>query len=201
MDRALVLLALAISASACGAEQPAAQVVTLPTPLAPASSASSSGVEARANDADAGQAEPEQAEIDPRSASGDPTPTWGSRIQLTPDGGAHRGVPTLRIGDPSAPVVGLPREIIQRVVRMSAGRFRRCYEAGLARDPSLEGRVSVELVIDAAGAVTRANAAASTTLRDPDVVRCVVQSFLHLAFPAPAGGVAIVVQYPIQLSP
>ena len=133
-------------------------------------------------------------------ASPDLTPSWGSRIQITPARGAPHGIPTVRVGDPSAPVVGLPREVIQRIVRMNVGGFRPCYEAGLVRDPKLEGRVVVEFVIDPTGAVSRAVAAASTNLADVDVVRCVVRSFFTLAFPQPSGG-SIIVQYPIQLSP
>ena len=66
-------------------------------------------------------------------------------------------------------------EAIQRVVRQSFGRLRACYEAGLQRDPGLEGRVSVKFVIDREGAVTMAMPWADSTLPDQAVARCVVE--------------------------
>ena len=42
----------------------------------------------------------------------------------------------------------LPWEVIRRVVRKSYGDLRACYEAGLARSPSLKGHLTMKLVID-----------------------------------------------------
>ena len=56
--------------------------------------------------------------------------------------GGHRSKapPAIRIG--KSVVSGrLPPEVIQRIVRQNYGRFRMCYEQGLARNPNLEGRV------------------------------------------------------------
>jgi hypothetical protein len=122
--------------------------------------------------------------------------------------------PSLRCGPPpdapptnagagggySAIVSGrLPAEAVQRVVRASFGRFRLCYEDGLRRDPGLQGRVSVKLVIDRQGSVATA-ADAGSTVRDDEVVSCVVRSFQALSFPEPEGGIVTVV-YPLVLSP
>jgi len=93
----------------------------------------------------------------------------------------------------------LPREVVQRIVRQNFGRFRFCYEQGLTRNPSLEGRVAVRFVIDRTGAVSTATAEPGG-LSDQAVSRCVAQGFLGLSFPPPDGGI-VTVSYPIMLSP
>lgn len=92
----------------------------------------------------------------------------------------------------------LPPEIVQRVVRQNFGRMRMCYEAGLTRTPSLEGRISVKFVIDRTGSV----AMVSTTERslpDSDVASCVERAFKAMSFPEPEGGIVTVI-YPLVLS-
>jgi hypothetical protein len=91
----------------------------------------------------------------------------------------------------------LPPEAIQRIVRQNFGRLRACYETGLERDPSLEGRVAVKFVIDRSGAVAVAELdAASTTLSDAKVTSCVVAQYTRMTFPQPEGGIVTVV-YPV----
>lgn len=87
-------------------------------------------------------------------------------------------------------------ESVQRVVRQSFGRLRACYEAGLQRDPGLEGRVSVKFVIDPEGAVAMAMPWADTTLPDQEVARCVAKAYESMEFPKPTGGIVTVV-YPV----
>jgi hypothetical protein len=88
-------------------------------------------------------------------------------------------------------------ELVQWVVRQSFGRLRACYEAGLQRDPGLEGRVSVQFVIDREGAVTMASPiSADTTLPDRDVLRCITKAYESMSFPKPEGGIVNVI-YPI----
>jgi hypothetical protein len=92
----------------------------------------------------------------------------------------------------------LPPEIVQRVVRQNFGRMRICYEAGLGRNPSLEGRISVKFVIDRSGAVAMASAA-ERSLNDSAVATCVENAFKAMSFPEPEGGIVTVV-YPLVLS-
>ena len=104
-----------------------------------------------------------------------------------------------RFGEGTPKVSGrLPPEAVQRVVRANAGRYRACYEAGLARNPSLEGRVAVKFVIDRSGAVAVAQDGGSD-LPDASVVACVVRAVLGLSFPTPEGGV-VTVTYPLVFS-
>jgi hypothetical protein len=93
----------------------------------------------------------------------------------------------------------LPPEVIQRVVRQNFGRFRQCYEDGLRRNPTLEGRVAVRFVIGRDGAVSNAGNGGSD-LADSGVVSCVIGAYYGLSFPAPEDGVVKVV-YPILFTP
>lgn len=92
----------------------------------------------------------------------------------------------------------LPPEAVQRVVRQSFGRLRACYESGLRRNPSLEGRVTVKFVIDREGAVAMASAA-DATLPDSEVIACIARAYQTMSFPKPEGGIVTVV-YPVVFS-
>jgi len=104
----------------------------------------------------------------------------------------------MRSGQPKATGRIAPTKI-QAIVRDGYGVFRKCYEAGLARDPNLEGRVTVRFVIGRDGKVI-ASKEQDPTLPDDEVVQCVVEGFKTLVFPAPEGGIVTVV-YPIMFSP
>ena len=114
-------------------------------------------------------------------------------------GGAHQvRTPTLRQGQTQ--VNGrLPPEVIQRIVRQNFGRFRLCYEDGLRKNPTLQGRVAIKFVIDRSGAVSTAQDGGSD-LPDAAVVSCVTRGFTNLSFPQPEGGIVTVV-YPIIFNP
>ena len=106
----------------------------------------------------------------------------------------------------------LAPEVIQKVVRANFAVFRTCYEAGLARSPKLEGRVSVRFVIGLDGKVSEAEEARDEAPAEPpagprakhmpdaEVVRCVLRGFRALAFPAPVGGV-VTTTYPLSFAP
>jgi hypothetical protein len=93
----------------------------------------------------------------------------------------------------------LPAEVIQRIVRQNAGRFRACYASALRTNPSLEGRVGVEFVIGRSGAVDIAQDSGSD-LPDAAVRKCVVRSFYDLSFPTPDNG-TVTVRYPLTFTP
>lgn len=115
--------------------------------------------------------------------------------------GHQTRAPVLRCGneDCSVAVNGrLPPESIQRVVRQNFGRLRGCYESGLHRNPSLEGRIAVKFVIDRSGAVNFASVS-ERDLQDAEVARCVAMRFQDMTFPQPEGGI-VTVTYPIAFS-
>lgn len=112
---------------------------------------------------------------------------------------APSGVPRVRAG--AVTVSGrLPREIIMRVVRQNFGRFRMCYEKGLARDAALAGRVELRFVIERDGSVSRVVSGAGTDLPDAEVVKCATNALNGVSFPLPEGGPASVV-FPLLFEP
>lgn len=114
--------------------------------------------------------------------------------------GGHRvkSPPALRFG--KTDVSGrLPPEVIQRIVRQNYGRFRMCYEQGLARNPNLEGRVQVRFVINREGTVSNVQNGGSD-LPDSAVTSCIIGAYYGLSFPQPEGGI-VTVSYPIMFQP
>jgi hypothetical protein len=117
-----------------------------------------------------------------------------------PSGGTHAvKAPRMRMGDGSTVSGRLPAEIVQRLVRQNFGRFRQCYERGLATNPNLTGRVAVRFLISRDGTVSNA-ASAGSSLPDAEVTSCVVGKFYGLSFPKPENG-TVSVTYPIMFSP
>jgi hypothetical protein len=109
---------------------------------------------------------------------------------------------------PAAPVVRpqgitasgkLPADVIQRVVRQNAGRYRFCYEQGLRGNPNLAGRVAVRFVIGHDGSVSSVQNGGSD-MPDGNVISCVVRSFYGMSFPATGDGI-VTVTYPILFQP
>ncbi|MEZ4302798.1 MAG: AgmX/PglI C-terminal domain-containing protein [Polyangiaceae bacterium] len=94
----------------------------------------------------------------------------------------------------------LPPDAIRRVVQQNHGRFRACYERGLAANPSLSGGVTTKFLIGAGGLVKSA-ANLGADLADKDVVSCVTRTFAGLAFPEPPDGRPVTVTYPLTFSP
>ena len=81
-------------------------------------------------------------------------------------------------------------EVVTRIFQRHLNELRFCYEQGLARDPSLAGRVVVRLTVVQDG--TASNAAISgTTLGDAAVEACVARFAGRFVFPA-SPGIAIV---------
>ena len=92
----------------------------------------------------------------------------------------------------------LTPEAIQRTLRQSYGRLRVCYGNSLHSDTSLQGRVSVRLIIAPSGKVLAADDAGSD-LPDPRVIACVLKEYRRIEFP-PSTETSTVV-YPIMFSP
>lgn len=88
---------------------------------------------------------------------------------------------------------------LQRVIRSQSGAIRKCYEAGLARNPKLSGTVKVKFAIDGTGRVVLA-ASESSDLQDSSVTQCVVRVFRAMQFP-PSGEGMTTVSYPVKLKP
>ena len=125
-----------------------------------------------------------------------PPPPPGGNLKGA--GGGRPGGGTVSAG--TAQVSGsLAPEVIARVVRQSFDRMQACYSTGLRANPTLQGRVSVKLVIGKNGG-TKSAAVASTDLADKEVATCVAKVFGSLSFPQPERDEVTVV-YPIAFSP
>ncbi len=93
---------------------------------------------------------------------------------------------------------GLPAESVKGVVQKNIARYRQCYDAGLRGDPTLRGRVTMRITIDARGAIASAEDAGSDL---PDgVTSCVFGTLGTLVFPQPEAGSATAT-VPIVFSP
>ena len=109
-------------------------------------------------------------------------------------GGRGRRVP--RVRQAKAVVRGaLDKDIVRRIVRAHINEVRHCYNQGLARDPDLQGKLTVAFTIDAQGRVGRASES-STTLPDRRVNTCVVKAVTRWKFPRPSDGGKVTVEYP-----
>lgn len=82
----------------------------------------------------------------------------------------------------SAPGQGLSPEQISRVVRARAGAFRACYESAAARDPKLQGGITINFTVSPAGSVTAR--VGNSSLANARVESCVLRMFNRLKFPA-----------------
>jgi hypothetical protein len=81
---------------------------------------------------------------------------------------------------------------------------RKCYGDALEQNPQLGGKVvfAFNIVGDAkvGGIIEAVDVLNESTLRDPDVIDCMRQSFLTVTFPPPANGGEVTVVYPIVFS-
>jgi hypothetical protein len=82
---------------------------------------------------------------------------------------------------------------------------RQCYDTARANDPKLGGSVVLAFNIvgdeKIGGIVEAVDVLDKSTLRDPDMIECMRQSFLSTTFPPPAGGGTVTVEYPIVFAP
>jgi outer membrane biosynthesis protein TonB len=98
----------------------------------------------------------------------------------------------------TATVTGsLDKDIIRRIVRAHINEVRYCYNQGLARDPSLSGKVSIQFTISTTGSVA-VSKVADSTIADEGVSNCIAKAVKRWTFPKPTGGI-VVVTYPFVL--
>jgi hypothetical protein len=99
----------------------------------------------------------------------------------TGDGNGHGGERRLQAAAASTPGQGLGSEQIRRVVQARAGAFRACYESAAARDPKLQGGVTVSFTVSPDGSVEAR--VSSSSLDNARVESCVLRIFNRLHFP------------------
>lgn len=109
-------------------------------------------------------------------------------------GGSHKSAAAnVRAGAVSVEPPRLPAEVATRIVRQNFGRFRLCYEGGLARNPNLSGSVGLVIPVDATGSVGNVTLGGSD-LPDSTTLECLRAAAGGLTFPQPEGGALRIVQ-------
>jgi hypothetical protein len=111
------------------------------------------------------------------------------------------GRPQVRQARPTVGA-GLDLDIVRWLVLAQIEALRSCYADGLAKHPTLRGRVAIAFSINAAGKVASATVH-DTTLepRTTQVPTCFAKAVRRWRFPKPEGGKTVRVVYPFMLSP
>lgn len=109
----------------------------------------------------------------------------------------------IQSGGVPEPVVlgGIDEDAIRRAIDEHRDQIKYCYEKEInAERPDLAGRIGVRWVIGASGTVTSAGIS-STTLRNANTERCVVEVIKRIQFPPVRGGGVAEVTYPFVFKP
>ena len=103
----------------------------------------------------------------------------------------------------AAPAGELDKDAIRTGIREIIPAVRTCYEEGLERDSSLQGRLVVDFVIaakDGEGRIDTAEVQPGEDDHDfmnaPLTAQCIVQALAEARFPVPQGGGVVHVTYP-----
>ncbi len=97
------------------------------------------------------------------------------------EGTGRGGERRLQAASAAAAGQGLSPEQIGRVVRARSGAFRACYESAAARDPKLQGGMTVSFTVSPDGSV--AARISDSSLGNARVESCVLRTFNRLRFP------------------
>jgi hypothetical protein len=103
---------------------------------------------------------------------------------------------------PSAPIAmgSMDKEQIRQVIRRNIHQIRACYEAQLAKHPTLAGKISIRFVIAVNGTVSESNVAQAST-NNPELETCLATHVRTWIFPNPKGGGVVIVTYPFIFKP
>jgi len=104
--------------------------------------------------------------------------------------------PEVETSDPVVCAGGpcIDKELIRKVIRSHVGQVRYCYEAQLATQPDLAGRVSVTFQVGPSGQVAMARVA-SATMQSSSLEACLLSRVRTWLFPAQKGS-GYLVTYP-----
>ncbi|WP_096330356.1 AgmX/PglI C-terminal domain-containing protein [Nannocystis exedens] len=94
----------------------------------------------------------------------------------------------------------LDKDEIREVVKAHLQEIRACYNEGLARKPTLAGKLTVDFEIAPSGEVNSSEIQQGSTLADAKVEGCIASAVQSWKFPAPTGG-SVQVSYPFELLP
>lgn len=97
----------------------------------------------------------------------------------------HAGALSIRLCMPELSG-SLDKQLIRRVIKAHKNELRACYEAGLLRQPVLQGRVVLQLQLDRFGRVTALQISGPPSFEKPplDVLPCMAAAVSAWRFPA-----------------
>jgi hypothetical protein len=131
-----------------------------------------------------------------------PSPKLGGAAYVLPEHGPYW---TGTEGEPGDAEPGIEPEYVRESVRQQFFPVaNKCYASALETNPKLGGQIDLWFVIAGdskiGGIVESVDVLDKSTLRDPDVIECLRESFLGVTFPPPKGGGVVTVEYPIAFS-
>src|SRR5690606_38262788 len=91
------------------------------------------------------------------------------------------------------------KDMIRRIVRAHINEVRSCYNAGLTRNPSLDGRVTISFSIVGNGKVASSTVQENTT-KDSATANCIAKAVKRWKFPRVGNGGTALVSYPFRLT-
>ena len=92
------------------------------------------------------------------------------------------------------------RDVIRRAIRLHSNAIRGAYERRLIQNPTLAGRITVQIVISPSGTVANASVQ-SSTLDHPGLEQDILNVFRRIRFPTAEGGGVVIVNYPLVFQP
>jgi outer membrane biosynthesis protein TonB len=92
----------------------------------------------------------------------------------------------------------LDRATVSSVITTHRPQVLKCFADGKKKNAAMKGTLTLQLQVNAAGAVTRAQV--QSTLNNPLVAACVVKAANTWKFPARAGGEVATVAYPFTIN-
>jgi hypothetical protein len=90
---------------------------------------------------------------------------------------------------------GLSKDEVGKVIHAHLGEVRYCYESAMIKNPSLQGKLIIDFMIQGTGRVKTAKIN-NSNLGDYSLDQCIISHLVKWVFPHPKGGVNVAVTYP-----
>lgn len=100
----------------------------------------------------------------------------------------------------ATPHASIDKDALRRTVEERNASFTACYDDALERNPKMRGRVAVKFTVEETGRVSDAIKTAGTTVKDEEMVGCVVGIFKSIEFSDWAKEKAVIT-YPLDFEP
>jgi hypothetical protein len=104
--------------------------------------------------------------------------------------------PEPKLEEPARP--SIDRATVSSVITAHRPEVLKCFAEGKKKNAAMKGTLSLQLQVNAAGAVSRVQV--QSTLKNPLVAACVVKAANGWKFPARAGGESATVAYPFTIN-